>query len=172
MAYLDSKPARFVLNLPDMPTVEAEVRGLYQRIIDAWNHQSARDFAAQFVDAGHIVGFDGSQADSATEIEAHLGGVFGNHQTASYVPKVRGVQPIADGTALLRAVVGMVPPGGSDINPAVNSIQTLVACASDGGTWKAVLLQSTPAAFHGRPDLAEALTQELRALLPQTARVQ
>jgi uncharacterized protein (TIGR02246 family) len=150
-----------------MATVEDEVRGLYQRIIDAWNRRSARDFAAQFSDDGHIVGFDGSQSDSASEIEAHLAAVFGSHETAAYVAKVRGIQPIADGVALLRAVVGMVPPGGADINPAVNAIQTLVACSSDGGTWKAVLLQSTPAAFHGRPDLAEALTNELRALLPQ-----
>ena len=32
-------------------------------------------------------------------------------------------------------------------------------------TWRVVLLQTTPAAFHGRPDLAEALTRELRQLL-------
>ena len=28
--------------------------------------------------------------------------------------------------AILRAVVGMVPRGGSDINPAVNAVQSLV----------------------------------------------
>src|SRR5258707_267017 len=121
MSRMDSKPARFVLSLPGMATVEDEVRGLYQRIIDAWNHHSARDFAAQFVDDGHIIGFDGSQADSASEIEAHLASVFGSHQTAPYVAKVRGVQPIGADCAVLRAVVGMIPPGGSDINPAVNS---------------------------------------------------
>jgi hypothetical protein len=60
----------------------------------------------------------------------------------------------------------MVPPGGSDINPAVNSIQSLVA-VRDAERWRVVLLQTTPAAFHGRPDLAEALTAELRALLPR-----
>jgi len=154
-----------------MSPVEDEVRGLYQRVLDAWNRRSASDYAAQFVENGHVVGFDGSQADSAQEIEAHLADVFGSHETAAYVAKVRGMEPLANGAALLRAIVGMVPPGGSDINPAVNSIQTLVA-ARDNGTWKAVLLQSTPAAFHGRPDVAEALTQELRALLSQPASVQ
>ena len=164
--------ARFVLKPSGMaPPVEDEVRRLYQRILDAWNQRSARDFAAQFVEDGHIVGFDGSQGDSAREIEAHLAEVFGSHQTAAYVAKVRGVQPTGTHAALLRAAVGMVPPGGSDINPAVNAIQTLVA-AQVAGTWKAVLLQSTPAAFHGRPDLAEALTQELRALLSQPVSVQ
>ncbi len=47
----------------------------------------------------------------------------------------------------------------------VNAIQSLVA-VRDTDHWRAMLLQSTPAAFHGRPDLAEALTAELRALVP------
>jgi uncharacterized protein (TIGR02246 family) len=144
--------------------MEHDVRALYERLIDAWNNGRATDFAALFVENGHIVGFDGSQADSAAEIAFHLGEVFGSHPTAAYVAKVRDVQPLGQEAALLRAVVGMVPPGGSDLNPAVNSIQSLVATA-DGAGWRAVLLQTTPAAFHGRPDLAEALTQELRELL-------
>jgi uncharacterized protein (TIGR02246 family) len=154
-----------------MAMLEDDVRALYQRILDAWNARSASDFAAQFVDDGHIVGFDGSQSDSAHQIEAHLAEVFGSHQTARYVARVRGVQPIADTAAVLRAVVGMVPPGQSDINPAVNAIQTLVA-AHVGGIWRALLLQSTPAAFHGRPELVEALTQELRQFFSEPARGQ
>ena len=34
--------------------------------------------------------------------------------------------------AVLRAVAGMVPPGQSDLNPAVNAVQTLVAARQDG----------------------------------------
>ena len=78
---------------------------------------------------------------------------------------MREVRLLGDDSALLRAVVGMVPPGQSDINPAVNSIQSVVAEHVAGPTWRVVLLQTTPAAFHGRPDLAEALTRELRQLL-------
>jgi hypothetical protein len=33
------------------------------------------------------------------------------------------------------------------------------------GQWRVALYQNTPAAFHGRPDLSEALTAELRALI-------
>jgi hypothetical protein len=58
----------------------------------------------------------------------------------------------------------MVPPGQSDINPAVNAIQTIVA-VNRAGEWRIALLQNTPAQFHGRPEMVEALTQELRALL-------
>ena len=78
--------------------------------------------------------------------------------------KIREVRRIDSDAALLRAVVGMVPAGQTDLNPAVNAIQSLVAVRR-GERWRIVLFQNTPAQFHGRPDLAEALTQELRALL-------
>ena len=146
--------------------MEAEVRALYERLLTAWNNRDAHAFAAQFLDAGHIVGFDGSQADSASEIGAHLGEVFASHPTAAYVWKIREVQPLGPDAALLRAVVGMVPPGQAQLNPAVNAIQSLVAVRSSGG-WRAALLQSTPAALHGRPELVQALTDELSALVPR-----
>jgi hypothetical protein len=65
---------------------------------------------------------------------------------------------------VLHAVAGMVPPRQSDINPAVNAMQTLVATKPDG-RWQIALFQNTPAQFHGRPHLSEALTEELRQLL-------
>ena len=142
------------------------VKVLYQKIIDAWNASSADGFAACFVDDGHIVGFDGSMIDSATSIAQHQREVFGSHQTAAYVYRIREVRQLGADGMLLRAVVGMVPPGGEDLNPSVNSVQTLIA-QRDGQDWRAVMLQTTPAQFHGRPDLAEALTNELRALLPR-----
>jgi uncharacterized protein (TIGR02246 family) len=144
------------------------VETLYHHIIDAWNARNADNFAACFVDDGHIVGFDGSMMDSAASIAQHLGEVFGSHQTASYITRVREVRQIGADSAMLRAVVGMVPPDGNDLNPAVNSVQTLIA-ERHGDEWRGVMLQTTPAQFHGRPDLAEALTNELRALLPGRA---
>jgi len=58
----------------------------------------------------------------------------------------------------------MAPPGPSDINPAVNAIQTFIATRRDG-PWRIALLQNTPAQLHGRPELAEALGEALRGLL-------
>ena len=58
----------------------------------------------------------------------------------------------------------MVAPGTSDLNPAVNAIQSLVLIERDGTLWIA-LFQNTPAAFHGRPDASEALTRELTEVL-------
>jgi len=58
----------------------------------------------------------------------------------------------------------MVPPGKSDLNPAVNAVQTLVAARQDS-RWRIAVFQNTPAAFHGRPELSERLTEELRQVL-------
>jgi uncharacterized protein (TIGR02246 family) len=78
--------------------------------------------------------------------------------------KIREVKSLGPDVALLRAVVGMIPPGKTDINPATNAIQTLVALRQ-AESWKIALFQNTPAQFHGRPDDASALTEELQALV-------
>jgi uncharacterized protein (TIGR02246 family) len=97
-------------------------------------------------------------------IRTTLGQIFADHQTPPYLAKVRSVRLLSPEVAVLRAVVGMVLPGETDIAPQLNATQTLVA-VSQGAAWRAMLLQTTPAQFHGRPDLADALTQELRQLL-------
>jgi uncharacterized protein (TIGR02246 family) len=137
---------------------------LYRHLLDSWNQRDAEVFAACFADDGHSIGFDGSPMTGRTEIAATLGQIFADHATAAYIAKVRTIQLLAPDVVLLRAVVGMIPPGKRDINPAVNALQTVVAVERDG-QWRIALLQSTPAQFHGRPDMAEALSAELRALL-------
>ena len=54
----------------------------------------------------------------------------------------------------------MVPPGGDDLNPEANSLQSLVAERRDGG-WRIALFQNTPAQYHGRPELTESHTAEI-----------
>jgi uncharacterized protein (TIGR02246 family) len=143
---------------------EAPVMALYRRLLDAWNARDASAYAACFEDEGHVIGFDGSTMDGRAQIDSTLRQIFADHVTAAYVAKVRGVELLGPDVAVLRAAVGMVPPGGSDINPAVNALQTMVAARRDGA-WRSVLFQNTPAQFHGRPEAAAALTEELRALL-------
>jgi uncharacterized protein (TIGR02246 family) len=143
---------------------EADVRSIYQRLIDAWNRRDAAAYAALFDDVTNVVGFDGSQMNGRSEIESTLAGIFAHHQTAPYLSIVREVRMLTAEVAILRAVAGMVPPGQTDINPAVNAIQSLVAVKRDG-QWRIALFQNTPAQFHGRPELAQQLTEELRQLL-------
>jgi uncharacterized protein (TIGR02246 family) len=143
---------------------ETAIRALYHEVLDCWNGRSAQDMAALFDQDANMVGFDGSPVNGRAEIESHLRQVFTDHVTATYIAKVREVRFLSPEIAMLRAIVGMIPPGKSDINPAVNAIQTLVAVWRDG-RWRGALLQSTPAQFHGRPEIAEQLTDELRKLL-------
>lgn len=146
------------------PTDEATIVSLYHQLLDAWNRHNASDFAALFETEAAIVGFDGSQMNGRAEIESTLRQIFADHVTSAYVGKIREVRFLSSETAVLRAVVGMIPPGKSDLNPAVNAIQSLVA-AKHEGHWHIALFQNTPAQFHGRPDLATALAEELRELL-------
>jgi uncharacterized protein (TIGR02246 family) len=143
---------------------EMEVRSLYHQMLDGWNKHNADAFAAPFAEDGEVIGFDGSQMNGRAEIAATLGQIFADHVTAPYVSKVKSVRLLSSDVAILRAIVGMVPPGQSDLNPAVNAHQTLVAVKRDG-IWRIELLQTTPAQFHGRPELVEQMTEELRQVL-------
>jgi uncharacterized protein (TIGR02246 family) len=143
---------------------DEEIRSLYQELLDCWNRRSAECFAEIFWEDGNVVGFDGSQMNGQMEIASQLSQIFADHMTAAYLGKVREVRFLTSDVAVLRAVVGMVPPGKEDINPAVNAIQTLVAVRGEG-YWRIAVFQNTPAAYHGRPELVEKLTEELRELL-------
>ena len=90
--------------------------------------------------------------------------IFEHHRTATYVAKVREVRQLGADVVLVRAVVGMRPPGSAELNPAVNAIQSVVM-TGQGASLRVALLHNTPAAFHGRPELAEALTRELTDVL-------
>jgi uncharacterized protein (TIGR02246 family) len=137
------------------------VRRIYRNLIAGWNAGDAAAMTHDFADDAEIVGFDGTEMSGRERIAAYLAGIFANHKLASYVTLVREVRMIAPGVAILRAEVGMVPPGGAKINPATNAVQMLVAVERDGG-WRVALFQNTPAAWHGREDDVKALTAELQ----------
>jgi uncharacterized protein (TIGR02246 family) len=143
---------------------ETEIRTLYRQVLDGWNKRSADAFAAPFTPDGEIIGFDGSQMIGQEEIVSTLRQIFADHVTAPYVSKVKSVRLLSSEVAVLRAIVGMVPPGQSDLNPSVNAHQTLVAVKHDGA-WRTAFFQNTPAQFHGRPELVQQMTEELRQLL-------
>lgn len=133
---------------------------LYLQLLDAWNRRSADDFSELFGEAGSCIGFDGSPMNGASEIASSLRAIFEHHPTATYVAKIREVRSLGANVTLVRGVAGMIPPGKSEINAAVNAIQSLVVVGS-GQDARIALFQNTPAAFHGRPELSESLTREL-----------
>ena len=141
-----------------------DVSGLYYALLDAWNRHDAAGYAALFVEDGYLVGFDGSEMNGREEIEQSLSTIFADHETGRYVAEIRAERIVSDEVAMLAAAAGLVPAGESDVNPELNAIQTLVAKHEDG-RWRIAQFQNTPAQFHGRPEDAEALTNELRALV-------
>jgi uncharacterized protein (TIGR02246 family) len=149
-----------------MPGTE-EVEALHRALLQCWNERDADGYGALFTADGSMVGFDGSTVEGSVAVTEHLAGIFGDHEPARYVAKVREVRFLADDVAVVRAVAGMIPPGGDDIKPEVNAIQVLVAVRSE--RWRVAHFQNTPASFDGRPDERDALTNELRALLPADA---
>lgn len=144
-------------------TADAAGEAVYQALIEAWNARQAADFAKLFAEDGSMVGFDGSQVEGQTAIADHLAAVFTDHVTAPYLVMVREVRRLAPQVVLLRAVAGMIPPGQTDLNPEANAIQSLVATRRED-RWEIDHFQTTPAAFHGRPEQRQALTDELRQL--------
>lgn len=143
---------------------EHEVAALYTALLNCWNRRNAAEFAALFAPDGNLVGFDGTQVNGRKEIAAHLGQVFAQHKTPTYVGIVREMRMLGAEISMLRAVAGMVPAGKSELNPALNAIQTIVAMQY-AGDWRIELFHNTPAAFHGRPQASEQLSAELRQLL-------
>ncbi|MBS1665369.1 MAG: SgcJ/EcaC family oxidoreductase [Bacteroidetes bacterium] len=144
---------------------------LHSALLNSWNRRDAHAMAALLRPDANLIGFDGSQLNGQSAIEAELTNIFNNHQTAPYVWKVEEVRFLTSDCALLRAIVGMVPPGKDTVNPAVNAIQSLIAIkeptAKEPETWKIALFQNTPAQLHGRPQLVENMTQTLNSLLTQ-----
>ena len=120
----------------------ADARALYDALIDAWNRRNADQYAELFESDGFIVGFDGSEVSGREEIRKHLAAIFRDHPTASYLTKVREVRDLGE-VSVLRAIAGMIPPGGGDLMPDRNAVQTLVARE------KIVLFQNTPAQMLG-----------------------
>ncbi|ARF12824.1 SgcJ/EcaC family oxidoreductase [Sporosarcina ureae] len=141
-----------------------EINSLYRRLIDTWNNRDAKGMAELFTEQGIQIGFDGSKMVGREDILSHLASIFENHPTAPFVTKVKDVRAVGTDTAIVQAIAGMIPPGKTDIEPTVNALQTLVTVNKDGN-WKIELFQNTPAQFHGRPELVEQMTDELRRLI-------
>ena len=145
-------------------SIQDEIKTLYQKLIEAWNKRDARGMAEQFSEQGVQIGFDGSKLIGKEEIFSHLKPIFEDHPTPPFITKVKDIRPLGTDAAILHAIAGMIPPGKTDIEPSVNAHQTLVAVKKDHD-WRIELFQNTPAQFHGRPELVEEMTEELRELL-------
>ena len=123
---------------------EDAISTLYRELLAAWNRRAADDFAALFAGDAYVVGFDGSQMDGRDQIATDIGAIFADHVTATYVGQIEDIRLLTPQVAVLRAIVGMVPPGQGELNPDANALQTMVVVKSDG-QWRIAVFQNTPA---------------------------
>lgn len=143
---------------------QEQILALYQQLVQHWNKRNAAGMTGLFATNGTLIGFDGSQLNGQKEIYAVLEEIFSNFPTAAYISIVKEVRLLTPTTALLLAVAGMVAVGSSDISPEVNVLHSITAVLHEG-KWQIALFQNTPAMFHGRPELAEQLSADLRQVL-------
>lgn len=140
----------------------SQLISLYEALIKSWNNRDAKSMAGLYASGGAQIGFDGSQISGASDIEKHLAPIFRDHPTARFVFIIRDVKLLGDAVGLLRAIAGMVPRDGTEINASLNAVQTMLA-RKQRSLWKVELFQNTPARLDGRPEDVAAMTQELQA---------
>ena len=134
---------------------EDAMNGLYRRLIEGWNAGDAGAMAGALASDGLVIGFDGSQMFGSGEVETELGRIFADHQTATYVTKVRSVTPLGSDAALLHAVAGMVSPEDSQIMPtATPSRPWWAAAVTMGGT--SISSRRRPRCSTGAPSSARS----------------
>lgn len=138
-----------------------KIEELYLQLIAGWDERNADKMTNTFAEDGQMIGFDGSLATGRKEIHEHLSFVFDNNPTPPFVKIIKSIRPITEDTTILRAIVGMIPPGKTELEPSVNAHQTMVAQKIED-EWKVQLFQNTPAQFLGRPKLVEQMTEELK----------
>lgn len=143
---------------------EERIRALYSDLLRAWNRRDAEGFAACLTEDATIVGFDGTIVETRPAVARHLGAIFANHETPIYVQIVQRVRFLSADVALVRGAAGMPSLLTGQINPTLNSVQTLLVVRRDDA-WRIALFQNTPAQFHGRPDLVASMTEELQRQL-------
>lgn len=141
-----------------------DVERLYHELIDSWDRAKARDYANLFAEDATVIGFDGSTMNDRKEIFEHINAVFNNHKTGRYVTIIKHVRFLSPDIAVLQAIAGLIPAGKTEIEPKINAIQTMVA-EKEEDEWQIALFQNTPAQFHGRPELVDAMTNELKEKL-------
>jgi uncharacterized protein (TIGR02246 family) len=145
-------------------SADRATRALYRKLLQAWNDRDAAAMCALLTPDGSMVGFDGSSFKGPDTVLLHLKPILDTLPTPTYVASVREVRELGPDITMLLAAAGMVPRGKGNINPALNALQCLVAQRSNS-EWRIAHFQTTPAAFHDRPEQSDALSLELRAAL-------
>jgi uncharacterized protein (TIGR02246 family) len=135
----------------DKETDEKAIRGLVERMSEAWAKGDGRAFAAVFAaDADYVV-FDGTRLQGRKAIgEAHqrlFDTVLKGTRLGGRVTSVRFLTPDA---AVVHGEGGVLRPGEAEVSARQRSVQTLVAVRRGGG-WAIEAFHNTRAQPPGPP---------------------
>ena len=146
------------------PENESGIRALYFQMIDGWNKGNGHLFAAPFAEDADLVGFDGTHLKGRHEIASFHQRLFDTFVKGSrLIGKVRNVCFLTPDIAIMHSLGGTILAGQSDIETERNSVHTIVAKKDNvSSQWRIVAFQNTRAQYIGRPDMVQALTEELR----------
>lgn len=150
-----------------MQSKKEQLQAIYLHLLESWNSNDATAYADLFSDDGFVVGFDGSEMHGREDIQKQLQQIFKDHRVSPYVSIVRETRQWSQDIFMLTSTVGMIPFGSSTVNPKVNAIQNMVV-SFEHGKGEIIFFQNTPAAYHGRPEKAEQLTQELNSAVAKS----
>ncbi len=145
-------------------TQRRQLISLYEALIRSWNSRDAKGMAGLYAATGGQIGFDGSQISRPAAIEKHLTPIFRDHPTARFVYIIKDAKVLGEAVGVVCAIAGMVPRSGSEINPSLNTVQTMLA-RKQRSLWKVELFQNTPARLDGRPEDVAAMTRDLQAIV-------
>jgi uncharacterized protein (TIGR02246 family) len=143
---------------------ESAICALYLQMIDGWNKGDGDVFAAPFAEDADLVGFDGTHLKRRQEIASFHQHLFDTFVKGSrLIGKVRGIRFLTPDVAIMHSVGGTIMAGQSDIESERNSVHTIVTKKGDTNSqWRIIAFQNTRAQYIGRPEMVEALTEDLR----------
>jgi uncharacterized protein (TIGR02246 family) len=126
-----------------IPTDEAVVRTLYQRLMDGWNDGNADAFAAPFAEDGDLVAFDGTHFKGRSDIVAFHHRLFQTYLKGTRLTgEVTDLRFLNNNVAVMHAAGSTIMRGKSFPSPERDSIQTLVAVRLNG-SWQLAAFQNT-----------------------------
>jgi uncharacterized protein (TIGR02246 family) len=112
---------------------EAQVRELYEQLMNGWNRGDGEAFAAAFAQDGDLIGFDGTHLKGIDEIVSFHQPLFEKWLKGTrLVGEVTSIKFLSPDVALMHAIGSTVMRGKSQPSPERDSIQTLVAAQRDG----------------------------------------
>ncbi len=121
----------------------AEVRALYEQLMDGWNKSSGEAFGAPFAEDGDLIAFDGTHLKGRQEIASFHQPLFDKWLKGTrLVGEVKGVRFLTPDVALMHVVGSTIMRGKLKPSPVRDSIQTLVALRKYG-EWKLAAFQNT-----------------------------